>query len=188
MSITKNTPRRKKLAPPDAGSASQLQPQAKPLFPAAYVEHDADLGLVYEAQLDQFILNLPLVELRPYAGRFYALMEALDTARQLPSPITRRALVKLIASLENESRYPPYRQLLQAIAEAAQSQAGLSRAYSTAAQLVEMAFQWTSEYLFAFGLYKRQLKQARQAADPDGGATARRPVKEHSRWTAESNS
>lgn len=163
MSITKNTRRRKKVAPQNIQSASPADPQAKPHVQADYVEKYAGLGVVHEAELYQFISNVPLAELRAYGGRFYVLMEALEMARQQPSTKTRRAVIKLIALLEKESHHPQYRQFLQAIAAAAQSQAGASRAYWTAARVVEMTFEWTPEYLFAFGFYKQQLKQTRQS-------------------------
>jgi hypothetical protein len=162
MSITKNTRRRKKVAPRNTQSASPANPQAKPRYDVKYVEKYAGLGVVHEEELYQFILNVPLAELRAYGGRFHLLMEALEMARQQPSIKTRRAVIKLIAMLEKESRNQQYSQFLQAIAAAAQSREGASRAYWTAARVVEMTFEWTSEYLFAFSLYKQQLKQVRQ--------------------------
>jgi hypothetical protein len=98
-----------------------------------------------------------------YGGRFYVLMEALEAARQKPSAKARRGVVKLIAKLEPESRNRRYRQLLQAIAEAVPSEEGLSRACWTALRTVEMTFEWTNEYMFAFSLYTHWLKQDRQS-------------------------
>ncbi|MEN3335353.1 MAG: hypothetical protein V7641_4718 [Blastocatellia bacterium] len=166
MSITKNTRRRKKVAPPGAKSASPAKPQARPRFQAQYVEKYPNLGVVHEAELRQFLFTLPISHLSVYGARFHVLIEALEAARQRPSAKAKRALVKLIADLEKESRNRRYRQILKAMAAAAQSERGLNRAYWTALRIVEMTFEWTCEYLFGFGLYEQRLKASRQAGGP----------------------
>jgi hypothetical protein len=165
MSITKNTRRRKKVAPPRARSASPAESQAKPRFQAQYVEKYPNLGVVHEAELRQFLFTLPISHLSVYGARFHVLIEALEAARQRPSAKTKQALVKLIADLEKESRNRRYRQILKVMAAATQSERGLNRAYWTALRIVEMTFEWTNEYMFGFGLYEQRLKASRQAGD-----------------------
>lgn len=166
MSVTKNTRSRKKVAqhgkaPDDSGHDVE------------FVEKYPNLGVVHEAKIRQFVSTVPIPQLRDYGARFYALVEALEAARQQPLAKTQRAVIKLIARLESESRNRHYRQILQAMAAAAASQEGISRAYWTALRAVEMTFEWTQEYMYAFELYKQWLEESW----PAGGTTpaAKRP-------------
>ncbi|MEN3334764.1 MAG: hypothetical protein V7641_4129 [Blastocatellia bacterium] len=162
MSITKNTQGRKKVARQSDHSASKIQ-QAKPRFQAEFVEKYPNLGVVHEAEIRQFVTTVPLAHLRAYGGRFYMLMEALEAARQKPSTKTQRGVIKLIARLKQESPNRRYRQILQAMTEALPSEQGINRAAWTALRTVEMTFEWTNEYMFAFSLYTQWLKQDRQS-------------------------
>jgi hypothetical protein len=166
MSIAKNTRRRKKVALQGAGSASPAEPPAKPRFQAQYVEKYPNLGVVHEAEIRQFLFTVPISHLSVYGARFHVLIEALEAARQQPSAKAKRALIKLIADLEKESRNRRYRQILKAMAAATPSERGLDQAYWTALRIVEMSFEWTNEYMFGFGLYEQRLKASRQAGGP----------------------
>lgn len=161
MSIAKSTRRRKKVAPADAGLASPPQTQARSRFQTQYVEKYPEMGVVHEGEIRHFLFTVPLADLSTYGARFRELMEVLDAARQRPTAERTDAVIKLIAGLEKESRNRRYRQVLKAIAAASASEAGLNEAYYTALRIVEMAFEWTNEYLFAFGLYERRLKASR---------------------------
>ena len=161
MSIAKNTRRRKKLAPPNATPASTAATPAEPRYDAQFAEKYPHLGVVDEAELRHFIAILPIAHLTVYAVRFQKIREALEAARQRPSPKASRSVVKLIAELEKESRNPRYRRILQAMAAAVPSDNGLNPAYWTALRVIEMTFEWTHEYMFAFGLYEQRLKDSR---------------------------
>lgn len=167
--------RRKKTAPPSAKSVLPFQPQAKPRFQAEYLEKYPNLGVVHEGEIRQFVSTLPISQLRAYGARFFALLEALEAARQPSSAKTARTLSKLIAELKSESRNHRYRQLLQAIAEAVETERGISRAVWTVLRVVEMTFEWAQEYLLAFRLYRMGLAELRQS----GGSTpeTRQPKK-----------
>jgi hypothetical protein len=135
---------------------------AKSAFQSRYIEKYPDLGAVHEAELRQFVSTVAIARLRAYGGRFHALMEALEAARQQPSAQTRQAVIRLIADLEKESRNRRYRQILQALAAAVRSKNGLNRAFWTVLRIVEMTFEWTNEYMFAFNLYTQYLAQDRR--------------------------
>jgi hypothetical protein len=164
MSIAKNTRRRKKVAPQKAGLAPQAESPARSRFQARFAEKYPNMGVVHEGEIRQFLFTVPLAHLSAYGARFLALQEALEAARHKPSPKTKRAVVNLIAELEKESRNRRYRQILIAMAAVGQSEKGLNRAYWTTFRIVEMTFEWTAEYMFAFTLYEHRLKAARQAA------------------------
>lgn len=161
MSIAKNTRSRKKVAPPSTGFVSRAKAQAEP---RSGVEKYTNLGVVHEAEIRQFVSTLRLSQLRAYGGRFAVLMEALEAARRQPSAQARRAVAKLLADLEEESRERRYRQILHAIAEAVRSEEGISRAAWTALRTVEMIFEWTAEYMSAFNLFTQRVKQERRGA------------------------
>ena len=163
MSITKNTRRRKKVAP-QKDRFAQPTKKHKPRYAAQYVEKYPHMGVVHEGELRQFVSTVRLSHLRAYGGRFYVLMEALEAARYKPSAKAWRGVIKLIAVLESESRNRRYQQILHAMAEAVPSEEGLSRAFWTALRAVEMAFEWTAEYMYAFSLYTQRLKQERRPA------------------------
>ena len=169
MSIAKSTRRRKKDAPADAGPASPPQAQARSRFQAQYVEKYPEMGVVHEGEIRHFLFTVPLADLSAYGARFRELMEVLEVARQQPTAERQGAVVRLIAGLEKESRNRRYRRVLKAMAAASASEAGLNEAYYTALRIVEMVFEWTNEYSFAFGLYERRLK-------------ALRPVHQLSNW------
>jgi hypothetical protein len=161
MSIAKNTQSRKKVAPQN----EKLTPKVKKTGPQVliqYAEKYPNMGVIHETEIRLFLFNLPILQLRDYGGRFHALIEVLEAARQRPSAKARRGVARLIADLEKESRNRRYRQILQAMAAAVQSEKGMNRAYWTALRVLEMTFEWTNEYLFAFCLYKQWLKQDRQ--------------------------
>lgn len=164
MSIAKNTQSRKKVVGQNARptqKTKQPAPTARP-FQAEFIEKYPDMGVVHESEIRQLVSTVPLAHLPTYGARFQAVMQALEAARQQPSPKTRRAVVRLIADLEKESNNRRYRDVLQAIADAGQSERGLNRAYWTALRVVEMTFEWSFEYMFAFGLYEQRLKASRQ--------------------------
>ena len=163
MSIAKNTQSRKKDVAQNARSATDPKKTKKtaPHFQAEFAEKYPDMGVVHEAEIRQLVSTVPLAHLPFYGARFHAVMQTIEAARQQPSPKTRRAVVRLIADLEKESSNRRYRKVLHAMTAAGQSENGLKRAYWTALRVVEMTFEWTREYLFAFSLYKQQLKQIR---------------------------
>ena len=165
MSIAKNTQSRKKVVAQNARSAPDPKKTKKtaPHFQAEFAEKYPDMGVVHEAEIRQLVSTVPLAHLPIYGARFQAVMQTLDAARQQPSPKTRRAVVRLIADLENESSNRRYRKVLHAMTAAGQSENGLKRAYWTALRVVEMTFEWSFEYMFAFGLYEQRLKASRQA-------------------------
>ena len=168
MSIAKNTRARKKVPRQNAGPAVPAKQQAKLRFQAQSAEKYPNLGAVHEADLRQFVSTVPISHLVVYGARFQAVREALEAARQQPSARTKQAVARLIADLEKESQNRRYRRILQALAAAAaKSDKGLNRAYWTALRVIEMTFEWTSEYMFAFGLYEQRLKALRRA----GGTT-----------------
>ena len=128
---------------------------------AQYAEKYPDMGAVHETQIREFLFNLPIPQLRAYGARFHALMEALEIIREEPSTEAQRGLIKLIGALERESGNRRYRRIMKALAVAAQSENGLSRAYWTALRTLEMTFEWTNEYMFAFSVYTQWLKRDR---------------------------
>jgi len=164
MSIAKNTQSRKKVVAQNARptqKAKKAAPTARP-FHVEFIEKYPDMGVVHESEIRQLVSTVPLAHLPVYGARFQEVMQALEAARQQPSQKTRRAVVQKIADMEKESNNRRYRDLLQAIADAGQSESGLNRAYWTALRVVEMTFEWSVEYIFAFGLYQKRLKASRQ--------------------------
>src|ERR1700754_201587 len=166
MSIAKNTRARKKVPRQNAATPSPAEQQAQLRFQAQAAEKYPNLGVLHEAELRQFVSTVPISHLSAYGARFQAVREAMEAARQQPSAIARRAVIRLIAELEKESRNRRYRQILHAMAATAQSKKGLNRAYWTALRVLEITFEWTSEYFLAFRLYEQRLKALRQPAGP----------------------
>jgi hypothetical protein len=163
MSIAKNTQSRKKVAPQNKKLSLKVK-KIEPQVQLQYAEKYPNMGVIHETEIRLFLFNLPILQLRAYGGRFHALIEVLEAARQQPSAKAKRGVVKLIADLEKESRNRRYRRILQAMAAAVQSEKGMNRAYWTALRVLEMTFEWTNEYMFAFGLYEQGLKASRQPA------------------------
>ncbi len=165
MSIAKNTQTRKKVVAQNA----KLTPKGKktektrPRLQAEFDEKYPNMGAIHESEIRQLIFTVPLAQLPVYGARFQAAVQALEAARHQPSPKTKQAVVRLIADLEKESSNQRYRQVLRAMAAAGQSESGLNRAYWTALRVMEMTFEWSFEYMFAFGLYEQRLKSSRQA-------------------------
>jgi hypothetical protein len=172
MSITKNTQRRKKVA----SQKEKLSPKAsspkksRPRFQEKFVEKYPDMGIVHEAEIRQFVSTVPMAQLPAYGARFHALMQALEEVRQTNSAQKRKAVARLLTSLEKESRNHRYRRVLNAMAAAGQSENGVSRAYWTALRVIEMTFEWSLEYMVAFGLYEQRLKASRTAASANPAA------------------
>ena len=165
MSIAKNTQTRKKVVAQNAKLTPRRKKAEKtgPHLQTEFDEKYPNMGAIHESEIRQFIFTIPLAQLPVYGARFQAAVQALEAARQQPSPKTKQAIIRLIAELEKESSNRRYRQILRGMAAAGQSESGLNRAYWTALRVMEMTFEWSFEYMFAFGLYEQRLKSSRQA-------------------------
>jgi hypothetical protein len=157
MSITKNTRRRKKVAPSSSKSAPPANRQAKQQAnlslvssKAAAPERQRDIN----DEVSQLLCRLPAAQRLAYAALFHAAMQELNVAWRKPSDKRRRAVAEFLNELGQESRSWRYRRILRALAEAAEAgEEEMKAAYQTARLAVERVFEWSEDYRFVFGDY-----------------------------------
>jgi hypothetical protein len=163
MSITKNTRRRKKVVPPGEQSAPQAEPQTNP--PPVSPKADAANSLEdIRDEVSHFLSRLSPKQRLAYAALFHAAMQELRIAWRKPSAKRRQQVAQFLNDLQQESNNRRYRQIMRALAEAAeQGDEAMKEAYATARLAVEQVFEWSEDYRFVFGDYQPKRQPARQA-------------------------
>lgn len=164
MSITKNTRRRKKVVPQGETPA----PRDKPQPDAAAVPQEAALNRLRDIrdELSHLLSRAAPAKRLAYAALFHAAMQELRVAWRKPSARRRQQVVGFLNDLQHESGSRRYRQIMRALAEAAEAgDDAMKEAYQTARLAVEQVLEWSEDYRFVFGDYKPQRKPTRQAGD-----------------------
>jgi hypothetical protein len=156
MSITKNTRRRKKVAPQNDRSASPAEPQANAASAAQKVENPWS---VVNDDIHRLLRSVSAAKRIDYARLFHAAMMELYVAWRHPSAKRRRSVAEFLKELEQESNNRRYRRILRALAEAAEaSEEEMKAAYQMARLAIEIVFEWSVDYRFVFGDYKPKRK------------------------------
>jgi hypothetical protein len=156
MSITKNTRRRKKVAPRNALSVSPAEQQGNRATASQKAEGPWS---VVNDDIHRLLRSVSAARRIAYAALFHAAMMELYAAWRRPSVKRRRAVAEFIRGLEQESRNRRYRRILRALAEAAEeSEEEMKAAYQMARLAVQVVFEWSADYRFVFGDYKPKRK------------------------------
>ena len=165
MSITKNTRRRKKVAPQGEESAPPSKSQPDPSPPS---QESAALHRLRDSgdDISQLLRRLSPAQRLAYAALFHAAMQELRVAWRNPSARRRQQAAEFLNDLQQESGNRRYRHIIRALAEAAEEGGeAMKEAYRTARLAVEKVFEWSEDYRFVFGDYKPK----RQPTQPAGG-------------------
>jgi hypothetical protein len=164
MSIAKNTRRRKKVTPRGEPSAPQAESQTNPLPVSTEAAALSRLREVRD-EASHFLSRLPPTKRLAYAALFHAAMQELRVAWRKPPAKRRRQVAQFLNDLQQESGNRRYRQIMRALAQAAEAgDEAMKEAYQTARLAIEQVFEWSEDYRFVFGDYKPKGKPAAKRA------------------------
>ncbi len=136
---------------------SMLERKVKRANESSNIEFFHQGYLIPESEIRKFIERLQINEINTVASRLQAVADL--TSRSTDGRLAT-SCVQRIKRTARESKNKQYQKLMQAIISAVeQGPAGIHAANQTANRAVEIAFNWTYEYMVAFGQYKKSLRQ-----------------------------